>query len=288
MPEVRTPHVCPGRVAAATLDVALPSEPTAKLHGEVRRSASAPGGDCPAAPGIWLPPDDTGAAGANWTGRINRKVVQRLHRAWGLPLIRGARTPKPSGIRRAITAAGNRINLVAGRQEIRPLEVAYTDFTELIYAGGRRKAYLIPILDHTSKVVLGWAVGERAVTSLALEAWEQARHSLRARHVDVGAVTIHHDQDPVFTSYAWTARLLLKDQVRVSYALGGAQDNTEMEAFNSRFKTENRSLMLDVQSLTELKQLVGVRMLYYNNVRRHSSIGYRAPSQFIATLQPWS
>lgn len=47
---------------------------------------------------------------------------------------------------------------MAGRQEIRPLEVAYTDFTELVYAGGRRKAYLIPILDHASKVVLGWAV----------------------------------------------------------------------------------------------------------------------------------
>ena len=229
--------------------------------------------------------------------RINRKVVQRLHRAWGLPLIRGTRMPKPSGIRRAITAAGTRINLVAGRQEIRPLEVAYTDFTELLYAGGRRKAYLIPILDHTSKVVLGWAVGERAVTSLALEAWEQAKHGLRARRMDVSAVTIHHDQDPVFTSYAWTARLLLKDQARVSYALGGAQDNTEMEAFNSRFtpalaggarETENRSLLLDAKSLRQLKALIAERIAYYNNVRRHSSIGYRAPSQFIATLQPWS
>ena len=229
--------------------------------------------------------------------RINRKVVQRLHQAWGLPLIRGTRMPKPSGIRRAITAAGNRINLVSGRQAIRPLEVAYTDFTELLYAGGRRKAYLIPILDHTSKVVLGWAVGERAVTSLALEAWEQAKHGLRARRMDVSAVTIHHDQDPVFTSYAWTAKLLLKDQVRVSYALGGAQDNTEMEAFNSRFtpalaggarETENRSLLLDAKSLRELKALVAERIAYYNNVRRHSSIGYRAPSQFIATLQPWS
>lgn len=220
--------------------------------------------------------------------RINRKVVQRLHRAWGLPLIRGTRTPKPSGIRRVIMVAGHRINLVAGRQEIRPMEVAYTDFTELVYAGGRQKAYLIPILDHVSKVVLGWAVGERAVTSLALEAWERAKRGLRARQIDLSAVTIHHDQDPVFTSYAWTARLLLKDQVRVSYALGGAQDNTEMEAFNSRFKTENRSLLLDAQTLNRLKALVAERIAYYNNVRRHSSIGYRAPSQFIATLQPWS
>ena len=147
---------------------------------------------------------------------------------------------------------------------------------ELVYASGKRKAYLIPILDHASKVVLGLAVGERAVTSL------------RAHRMDLSPVAIHHDQDPVFTNYTWTARLLLKDQVRVSYALGGAQDKAEMEAFNSRFKTEYRSLLLDAQSSAELKQLVAERMVYYNNVRRHSSIGYRAPSQFIATLPPWS
>jgi hypothetical protein len=115
-----------------------------------------------------------------------------------------------------------------------------------------------------------------------------AKHSLRARRMDVGGLTIHHDQDPVFTSYAWTARLLLKDQAYVSYALNGAQDNTEMEAFNSRFKTENRSLLLDAQSVSELTQLVAERMVHYNNVRRQSSIGYRAPSQYIATLQPWT
>lgn len=88
-----------------------------------------------------------------------------------------------------------------------------------------------------------------------------AKHSLRARRMDVGGLTIHHDQDPVFTSYAWTARLLLKDQAYVSYALNGAQDNTEMEAFNSRFKTENRSLLLDAQSVSELTQLVAERMV---------------------------
>jgi putative transposase len=82
---------------------------------------------------------------------VNHKVVQRLHQAWDLPLIRGTRPPKVSGIRKAITAAGDRINLVAGRDTIQAFEVAYTDFTELVYANGRRKAYLIPILDHASR-----------------------------------------------------------------------------------------------------------------------------------------
>jgi putative transposase len=95
---------------------------------------------------------------------------------------------------------------------------------------------------------------------------------------------LHHDQDPVFTGYRWMAQLLLKDRIRVSYALNGARDNPEMEAFNSRFKTENRSLLLDAQTLEELQALVSERIDYYNNERRHSSIEYQAPAVFIASL----
>jgi transposase InsO family protein len=219
--------------------------------------------------------------------RVNRKVVQRLHRMWDLPLIRGTRPPKPSGIRRAITAAGDRINLLAGKGLFRPFEVAYADFTELVYNNGRRKAQLIPIVDHATKLVLGWAVGEHAVTGLALTAWARARESLRSHDVRLQRVIVHHDQDPVFTGYGWTSRLLLKEHVRVSYALNGARDNPEMEGFNSRFKTENRSLFLDARTLHELEAVVAERMAYYNRERRHSSIGYRAPASYIATLRPW-
>jgi putative transposase len=215
---------------------------------------------------------------------VNHKVVQRLHQEWDLHLIRGTKLPKISGVRKAIEAAGDRINLVTGRETIHPFEIAYTDFTELVYDNGRRKAYLIPILDHASKMVLGWAVGKRAVTDLALEAWKQARDTLRVQGIDLESVTVHHDQDPVFTSYGWTAQLLLKDHVRISYALNGARDNPEMEAFNSRFKTENRSLLLDAQTMEEFQALVSERIEYYNNERRHSSIAYQAPVVFIASL----
>ena len=97
---------------------------------------------------------------------VNHKVVQRLHQAWGLPLVRGTRLPRPSGIRRVITMAGERANLVAGRSTIGPFEVVYTDFTELRYEGGT--AQLIPLLDHCTKLALGWAVGPQAITELAL------------------------------------------------------------------------------------------------------------------------
>ena len=159
--------------------------------------------------------------------KTNHKVVQKLHQEWGLPLLRSIKPPKPSGIRQVITAAGDRINLVAKaeKDEIETFDVAYTDFTELAYADGHRKAHLIPIIDHASKMVLGWALGDRAVTDLALRAWEYARETLVGYGVELQDFLLHHDQDPVFTGYRWTSQLLLKDHVRVSYALNGARDN---------------------------------------------------------------
>ena len=74
--------------------------------------------------------------------------------------------------------------------------------------------------------------------------------------------TLHHDQDPVYTSYAWTGRLLLRDHLQISYSLDGARGNTEMEAFISRFKNENRSLLLDAPTIEALERIVNVRMHY--------------------------
>lgn len=214
---------------------------------------------------------------------VNHKVIQRLHQLWDLPLLRRTRPPRPSGVREVLTELGDRVNLVAGLEPIGPFEVAYTDFTELVYATG--KAQLIPIVDHTTKVALGWAVGARAVTELALQAWEAAKATLDRLGRSPVAMIIHHDQDPVFTGYAWTGRLLIQDQARISYTLRGAKDNTEMEAFNSRFKNENRSLLLDAQDLEELQAVVDQRMNYYNRERRHSVLGNQAPLAYVTGLK---
>lgn len=212
---------------------------------------------------------------------VNHKVIQRLHQLWGLSLLRTTRAPKPSGIRQVIVAAGSRVNLVAQLEVIEPLMVLYTDFTELRYAEGTQKAHLMPIIDHASKVVFGWAVGRSADRPLALLAWRQARKTLSALAVDVADIVIHHDQDSVYTSYDWTGQLLIQDRLHISYTLDGARDNPEMEAFISRFKSENRSLLLDAPTIEALEQVVNERMTYYNEVRRHSSLGYLPPRTYL-------
>jgi len=212
---------------------------------------------------------------------INHKVVQRLLQLWDLSLLRSARPPQPSPIRQAILAAGEGANLVAQLAEIGLFEVTYTDFTELPYADGTRKAHLMPLIGHTCKLAYGWAVGRRADTALALAAWKQAKTTFKAQKIPYPGMIIHHDQDSVYTGYAWTGQLLLEDQVRLSYALNGAKDNPEMESFIGRFKAENHSLFLDARSVTELREVVDQQMHYYNTERRHSALNYRPPLMYL-------
>lgn len=215
---------------------------------------------------------------------INHKVVQRLLQVWDLRLARRVRTPKPGGIRQVILASGERANLVAQLSQIEPFQVIYTDFTEVIYANGRRKAQLLPIIEHVSKLACGWAVGEHDDTELALRAWERAKQTFCQLDIPYTGMIIHHDQDGVFIGYEWVGRLLA-DGVRPSYALNGFKDNPEMESFNGRFKEENHSLLLEAQTVEELAAVVDRRMAYYNTERRHSSIGYLTPLVYVKRLR---
>lgn len=216
---------------------------------------------------------------------INHKVVQRLLQTWDLSILRTVKKPKPSPMKRAIDEAGDRANLVAQMEEIGLFEVAYTDFTEILYANGTCKAYLMPIVGHVCKMVYGWALGKSANTDLALMAWEKAKTTFGEHDIPYLGMIIHHDQDPVYTGYRWLYQLLLQDQGRVSYALNGAKDNPEMESFNGRFKTEGGSLFLDAQNMPQLIGMVDRQMNYYNIERRHSSIGQVSPLTYIEQVR---
>jgi len=212
---------------------------------------------------------------------VNHKVVERLLGMWDLAILRSTHRPRPSTVRKVIIEAGERANLVAQMDEIGLFQVVYTDFTEVLYADGRRKAILMPIIGHVSKMVFGWAVGQNRGTFLAMRAWERAKETFRRMGISYKGMIVHHDQDSVYTGYEWTSQVLLKDKARLSYALGGAKDNPEMESFNGHFKGEAHSLFLEAQSLDELIAVVDDRMRYYNTARRHSVIDYVSPLTYI-------
>ncbi|MDQ4077541.1 MAG: integrase core domain-containing protein [Chloroflexota bacterium] len=54
-----------------------------------------------------------------------------------------------------------------------------------------------------------------------------------------------------------------------------------MEAFHSRFKSENHSLFWEAPDLRALRTVARQRFDYYNTQRRHSALSYVAPLTFI-------
>lgn len=212
---------------------------------------------------------------------INSKVVRRLQKAWELPLLRVVRHPKPSAIRRVLRQLGDRINLLSTLPSIGILQVLYTDFTELVYDRQCQKAYLMPLVDHTSKLVVGWAVGRSDNSAVALNAWRRAKDNLRYLGIALSKVIVHHDQDSVYTGHEWLRQVRVLDQARVSYALNGAGDNPEMESFNGHFKAECASILWEQKDLLSVIRVVQTRVTYYNDIRRHASLGNIAPAVFL-------
>ena len=215
---------------------------------------------------------------------VNHKVVQKLQKHWNLSLIRQSRTPKPSPFRHVLQAKAGHLNMVEKLETIKPFQVLHTDFSELVFCQGHRKAQLIPLLDNASKVVLGWAVGRSADTQLALVAWKKAKRSLNRFGYGTKGIIVHQDKDPVFTGNVWAGMLLLKDSVKISYSENGAKGNTPMESFFSRFKSENHSIFYDCVDMTSLTGMVSKRMRYYNVERRHSSLGNTAPLTYLEKI----
>jgi transposase InsO family protein len=172
------------------------------------------------------------------------------------------------------------LNLVADLDP-GPLEAFSTDFTEVAYAGGDRKAYLMAVLDLESKYVPGWAVGPSANRKLAMRCWEQVRERMASLGEGLDEKIIHHDLDSVYTSYRWLEAMLLDDEMRISYSENGAKGNPWIESLWGRTKAEIGSRITEASSLPALRSVFDERFRYYNQERRHSSIGYIPPREHL-------
>lgn len=212
--------------------------------------------------------------------RVNHKRLRRVLNRWDLALPRRVSRPRPSGIHQILRQGKGQLNLLQG-WDPGPLEALSTDFTEVRYAGGRKKAYLMALIDIGSRWVPGWALGPSPNRELALTCWERARAQLEAAGRGTSGLIIHQDQDSVFTSYRWLRRLLIESEAMVSYSERGAKDNPWIESFWGHFKSENGSLLIEAEGLEELREVVGRQMAYYNERRRHSSLDYRSPVEYL-------
>ena len=203
--------------------------------------------------------------------RVSRKRVIRLMQEDGLK----ARARK----RYKVTTMSDHDQPVAANLLDRQFAAAapnqrwVSDTTEFVI-GSSGKLYLAAVLDLFSRFIVGWAVSavnDRHVTIKALEM------ALKRRCPDLGLLH-HSDQGCTYASEDYQDILEARGVICSMSRRGNCWDNAVMEAFFSSLKSE---LADRFDSCGEAKmELFDYIEVFYNQQRRHSTLGQISPAAF--------
>ncbi len=136
--------------------------------------------------------------------------------------------------------------------------------------------YLAVILDLFSRQIIGWAVDETMTTELILEAFNMA---VAKRQVKPGLI-LHSDRGVQYRAGEYQQALLEHKITPSMSRKGNCWDNAVMESFFGRMKVEliyAEDYKTSAEVYSGLFEYIEV---FYNRVRRHSSLGYKSPAQF--------
>lgn len=147
------------------------------------------------------------------------------------------------------------------------------DTTEFVI-GENGKLYLAAILDLFSRFIVGWAVSAVNDRHLTIKALEMALK----RRAPAAGLLHHSDQGCTYASEDYQAILDAHGITCSMSRRANCHDNAVMEAFFSSLKSE---LADRFESCGEAKMaLFGYIEAFYNQRRRHSTIGYVSPAAF--------
>lgn len=136
--------------------------------------------------------------------------------------------------------------------------------------------YLAVILDLSSRRVIGWCADERLDQSLALRALDMA---LRRRQPQPGLIH-HSDQGFHYATTAYQARLAAHGIVSSMSRRGNCWDNAVIESFFATLKTELAHDARWPSRPAAQRALTDYIEDWYNERRRHASLGNKTPAQF--------
>lgn len=150
----------------------------------------------------------------------------------------------------------------------KPNHVWSTDITYIPTKNGF--CYLVAVIDWYSRAVLGYRLSNTMDSSFCVEVLEEA-----IRNYGIPEI-FNTDQGSQFTSSAFI-QVLEKYQIQISMdGKGRATDNAVIERFWRTIKYEDINIRR-YETMEELKNGIDKYILFYNNRRSHSSLGYRVP-----------
>jgi transposase InsO family protein len=134
--------------------------------------------------------------------------------------------------------------------------------------------YLAVVLDLFSRMIVGWAVSAIIDRHLVLKALEMA---VKRRCPEAGLLH-HSDQGSQYASEDYQRALDARGITCSMSRRGDCYDNAAMESWFGTLKTElGESFYTHADGKRQLFDYIEV---FYNQRRRHSSIGYLSPGEF--------
>ena len=204
--------------------------------------------------------------------RCSRKRVARLMRAAGLV---GIHRRRLRGITRRDPARPSYGDLV--KRDFMPTspdKLWVADLTQ--HRTGEGWFYLGVVLDAFSRIVVGWAMGDRPVTGLTVDSLTMA---VNKRRPESGLIH-HSDHGSQYTAVAFGQALKNAGMLGSMGTVGDALDNAVAESFFATLQTE----LLDRRSWSTRLELRSAIFEYieafYNRQRRHSTLGYLNPTEY--------
>lgn len=140
--------------------------------------------------------------------------------------------------------------------------------------------YLAVVLDLFNREVVGWSIKPRMTAEIVIDALTMAWFRRRpARGL------IHHsDRGSQYASHAFQSKLIAYGMICSMSRKGNCWDNAVAESFFNNLKNERVHGMRYATRQEAITDLFDYIEVFYNRSRRHSTLGYHSPVQF---LQDW-
>jgi putative transposase len=136
--------------------------------------------------------------------------------------------------------------------------------------------YLAAILDVFNRKIIGWSMDNRLSHEVLADALHKA---IRQRRPKAG-VMFHSDRGTQYTSYAFQELMEKYGFIQSMSSSGNCYDNALMESFFHTLKTE-LVYFEKYQTKQEARGSIFEYIeVFYNCVRRHSSLNYCSPAEF--------
>ena len=213
--------------------------------------------------------------------RVGRKRVERLMRNQGL---QGITRRRRRGLTRRDAAAIPNDDLVARQFTPEgPNRLWVADITEHPTHEGR--VYCAVVIDAWNRQVVGHSIADHLRAELVVDALDMACWRQRP----TSGHTVHHsDHGTQYTSWAFGQRLRHAGLLGSMGTVGDALDNAVAESFFATLQTElldRRRWKTRIQLAQAIFEWIEV---FYNQQRRHSTIGMVAPVTYARDAQTGS